>query len=358
MSATTRTCIGLDLGGTHLRGAVVCGDHVGALHKRVAGDVRDAKSVLQMLADLIQEIRVSAGDVEIAGIGLGVPALIDHARGVVITAPHYPAWKNFPLVERLQTLTQLNVAIDNDANCIALGEQHAGAARALDSWCMLTLGTGIGGGIVFNRQLHRGPHGFAGEVGHITIDARAPHSDPNRGAPRCPCGGAGHFENFASASGMENCIALLDPADQVALREHASLTTHDESACNVGAPNHARHTFAAGNVAQLASLADENHPPAQRLWMRFGEYLGCGIASLVNVLGMTDFVIGGGLSGAWEHFIESTHASICARLYPELAPRVRLHRATLGDRAGILGAAQLVTHHCAAALHMHTTDKA
>ncbi len=274
---TTSLQIGIDTGGTNLRLGVVRGNDILHLHHEPVGGNRQpealGKRVAAMLSALPPELHGATH------VGIGLPGIVDFKGQRVLRSPHFPEWINVPFGTILSDALGLPVTIDNDANMVLRGEQSAGAAKLLQHAVMLTLGTGIGGGLLMNGQIYHGSSGFSGEVGHMVID--------RHGLP-CPCGGRGCWELYASKQ------AFTQPP----------------------------HTVT---------------DPSQ--WDRFGANLGIGIASLVNVLGIEDIIIGGGISNAWDHFSAAMNREIPRHTYPETAVRIRVHRATLGDKAGILGAA-------------------
>ncbi|MBI4236922.1 MAG: ROK family protein [Deltaproteobacteria bacterium] len=306
--------IGIDLGGTHVRLGLVRDGRVTGLRKQAMGGLRAPAEVVAFLAAEVRALHAEYGAA--AAVGVGVPGIVDPQAGIVLRAPHYPVWRGFPMRQALSDALGCPVAIDNDANAIALGEARYGAGKGLTNFCLLTLGTGVGGGIVLNDQLWRGDAGFAGEVGHIVIEFQ--------GHP-CPCGGMGHWEQYCSASGLANLIDASDDPQKIEFLR----------------PFHGESTLVTGTV--LLQLAQAGNIFANTLWKKFGAYLGAGVASLTGVLGVEHFVIGGGLVAAWDFFIPEARRSLARRIYPELAQRVVLQRAALGDEGGILGAAALVT---------------
>lgn len=269
--------IGIDTGGTNLRLGIVRGSDIVHLHHEPVGRNRQPAALGKHLADLL-----SALPADLQGathVGIGLPGIVDFKAQRVLRSPHFPEWINVPFGAILSDALGLPVTIDNDANMILRGEKAAGAAKPLQHAIMLTLGTGIGGGILIDNQIFHGTSGFAGEVGHMVID--------RHGLP-CPCGGRGCWELYASSQ------AFTQPPH----------TVTDPS-----------------------------------LWDRFGAHLGIGIASLVNILGIEDIIIGGGIANAWDHFYGAMNREIPRHTYPETAVRIRVQRAVLGDKAGILGAA-------------------
>lgn len=274
---TDHACIGIDIGGTNLRVGVVVGHQVTHLHHEPVGSWRDPHALANHLAQLIPTL--PGANQKLSHVGVGLPGIVDIASQNVLRSPHYPEWVNAPFGKILKDSLHLPIYLENDANMILRGEHLAGAAQGLRHAIMLTLGTGIGGGLLIDGKIFHGNSGFAGEVGHMVIE---------RNGPPCACGGHGCWELYASQQ------AFTQPAHQVAN------------------PN---------------------------TWAQFGTHLGIGIASLVNVLGIEDVIIGGGLSRAWDRFEKTMLAEIPRRTYSETAARIRIQRAQLGDNAGILGAA-------------------
>lgn len=185
--------IGIDLGGTHLRMGVV--DRQGkilARRKIVVGGLRTPKSIVQLISSNFSEIKSHRPRVRWR-IGLGVAGIVGEG-GIVYSSPHYPQWRNFKVAQKLSQRINIPVVVDNDANMVALGELWQGAGQGWDSFLMITLGTGIGGAIVIDKKVFHGDNGFAGEIGHMVVEAKG---------PRCACGSRGCWEVFASGSGME-----------------------------------------------------------------------------------------------------------------------------------------------------------
>lgn len=316
---TQRLTIGIDLGGTHCRAGVVGAEGtIVAQRMCEVGRNRSVDAVVQLVVSLVGELQaelVTGHWQPATAVGIGVPGIVECAEGLVYKAPHLPEWDRVPLARLLCRRLGCPVAVDNDANVVALGELWQGAARDLRHCCVLTFGTGIGGALVIDRQVFRGDAGFAGEVGHFTIQFDG---------PRCACGSTGCWELYASATGMRHLIdASSDPAKVAFLRVFDGDLDRVE-------PD------------RILALAREGNIFAGTLWKKFGAYCGAGIASLVNITGLHHIVIGGGLSGAWEYFIGEAERSIRRRTYRVTADRIQLHRATLGNAAGIIGAARLM----------------
>lgn len=288
--------IGVDLGGTNCRFGVVSekGD---ILHQEIKAVPKDKshKGIIKFLSDNILVLRSKYP--KVAGVGVGAPGIVDFDSGKIIRSPHYHEWKGFELKKELSSACGLPVVLDNDANMIAMGEAWLGSAKGLKSFIMVTLGTGIGGGIVANGRVFHGDEGFAGEIGHIVIEFDG---------DKCDCGGRGCWETYVSIGGLKKLAADKKYATPKILYERAL------------------------NGDKFAKL----------VWKKFGAYLGAGIVSLVNVTGTFTYVIGGGISNAWEFFIPEAEREIGKRLYKETSKRVKLVHAKLGESAGILGAAR------------------
>jgi glucokinase len=224
-------------------------------------------------------------------MGCGFPGIVDFRNGVIGRAPHYPTWKGVPFRDMLEDAFDLPVVLDNDANMTAVGEMLWGAAKGMKNFVMITLGTGIGGGIVVDGELYRGEFGYAGEIGHQVIERRG---------VRCDCGSYGCWEEYAAAGFLKK---------------------------------------RAGGGKLAEELARARDPKAMRLWEEFGRNLGVGINNLINVLGITNFVIGGGVARAADLFFHHARAEIKRRAYPQNVKRLKLVKSKLIDAAGVLGSA-------------------
>lgn len=311
--------IGIDVGGTNIRGGVV--DEGGKILKRarLSSDSRLGKNhFLNQLKKLVDEL-VGAASGEIQGIAIGLPGIVDPAQGIVYASPHFEDWKNWNAASDIEKTVGRRPTIDNDANFAVLGEGWLGAAKGWSDYLMMTLGTGIGGGIVIDRKVWHGDRGFAGEFGHIVVETEG---------PRCFCGGRGCLEMFASATGLRILI------------EQASEATDKRDFLRLCDKEIERIT-----MEEVYRLAQDGNSFAITLFKRVGFYLGIGIASLVNVLGMERVVIGGGIQAAWDFFIVEAKKEIAKRTYKETASRLQIVPSALGDDAGILGAASSLMAH-------------
>lgn len=290
-----KVAIGIDIGGTNIKSAVV--DETGrVLHESTlpTQSHRSADLILRnvLKSFVLQKTWALKKKRQVIGVGLGVPGIVT-LQGLVNRSPHFPAWVDYPILKKLKEKISFPVLVDNDANMAALGEGWKGAAKKYPHYILLTLGTGIGGGIVIHRKIFRGDSGFAGEMGHLVL-----HKE---GYP-CACGGQGCLELYASACGLKK----LSP-------------------------------FTAKTLYKKAMRGDKN---AKNIFNFLGENLGVGIASIVNVLDIEHVLIGGGLSAAWKIFMKSLHHGIQKHIYPSTAQKIKVEKARLGNKAGVIGAAR------------------
>jgi glucokinase len=301
---------GLDVGGTNIRIGLVEADGTILQRERVATpDAADQR--VKAMVDLVARARDRAGRTDLP-VGVGAAGLVD-LDGVVRYAPNLD-WRDAPLRAQLEQQLGTTVLVENDASAAMWGEYSAGAARAVEGGAiMLTLGTGVGGGLVMDGQLQRGSTGVGGEFGHMIV---------NEGGPRCPCGNRGCLEALASGS----AIGRTAREAVAARRHHGSVLADVEDLTGT----HVTEAARAGDQLAIEVL-DE-----------VGGWLGVGIASLVNCLDPAVVIIGGGALSAGPLLltpaVESYRARVVAREH-RTVPRVV--RAELGDDAGLIGAALL-----------------
>jgi glucokinase len=330
--------IGVDLGGTNLRIAAVSAE--GQLLEKVTLTTKLALGREHVIGEMCDAIQTLSGKYKATGnflgAGLGLPGLIDLEAGMMRKAVNLPGWENYPAraeIERRLGLPKNGapVVLENDARVAALGEQWLGAARGVENMAVLTLGTGIGGGIVLGGKIWHGMNGMAGEFGHVTLEP---------GGHLCGCGNRGCSEQYASAS------ALLGMARE------AIATGQAPALAQAASQN---FEFGAKSIYDLAIQGDE---PARRILQSFGRYLGLLLAGLVNVLNLEMYVIGGGASSAWDAFAPSMFEELRERsiVYGATAPadplkasssgsaneqKTIITRAVLGSDAGLYGAARV-----------------
>jgi glucokinase len=305
-----RVVIGVDLGGTNLRTALLSSEgHILDKRKEETRASDGWHKVVGRLVENIQrqrEFAVQQG-LDVSAVGVGAPGVIQVDKGIVVKSPNFPDWNNLPLKSELEHQLKIPVFIENDANAAALGEQWRGAGNGIKSMILLTLGTGVGGGIILDNQIWRGADGMAGEIGHMTLipDGR-----------KCGCGNNGCLEMYASARGI--------------------VQSYSEELVNAGAADSAAKSLTS---IQIYQAAREGNPSARRAMKFMGSMLGIGIANLINIFNPEMIVIGGGVKDAWELFIPSAHEEIMRRAFQIPAERTQVLPSQLGDDAGMVGAA-------------------
>lgn len=299
--------IGVDLGGTNLRIAAV--DESGTLLEKVTTGTRVALGRDQVINDMCDAIRALTTKFQASrtmlGAGIGVPGIIDMETGLLRESPNLPGWEEYPVREEIERRLSSPVILENDANAAALGEKWLGAARDVNDMCILTLGTGVGGGLVLHGRIWHGMNGMAGEFGHMTVDPDG---------PRCNCGNLGCIEQFASAS------AVMRMAREAITSGEAS-----QLARTAGSDPE----FSAKIVYNLAIQGDE---PARDIFRRVGVALGIAVGDLVNALNLPMYVIGGGVASAWEAFSPSMFEELQKRsmVYAATAPTPAAHQPSMG----------------------------
>lgn len=305
------TC-GIDVGGTKIAGAVVDQDGTVVDEHRVFSPANDAAAVEDAIAGLVIELKQRHA---ITAVGVGAAGYVDASRAVVMFAPNV-AWRDEDLKRELEDRVDLPVVVENDANAAAWGEFVFGAAHDVDDMLMVTIGTGVGGGIVASGELYRGAFGAAAEIGHLRVV---------RGGRQCGCGNQGCLEQYASGSALvSGTRALAQTPEAAALLERAG-----GDAAKIDGPL-ITDAAADGDEFAIARLAE------------LGTWLGEGIASLAAVLDPRVVVVGGGVSEAGELLLEPTRDAFVNELTGRgHRPTLEIRSAALGNRAGVVGAADL-----------------
>jgi glucokinase len=313
--------IGVDLGGTNLRiGAYT---HAGGLLETIQLPTRlkDGREevVRDMCGAIRQLIHTYRPKLPLAGVGIGSPGPLELPAGILRQPPNLPGWDGFELRANLESALNFPVVLQNDANAAALAECLLGRGKSIgvDSLCMLTLGTGVGGGIILHGNIWDGITGMGGEVGHLNIWTE--------GGMACGCGGSGCLEPHASATGVRRS------ADEKIARGNAT---------GLAALHAKNPAFDARDVAELAKAGDLE---AKAIFEKVGRSLGIGLASLVNVLNLPLYILGGGLANAWDLFSTALFDELRNRsyVYRLTADKTRIMLAELGPDAGLLGACLL-----------------
>ena len=297
-----------DLGGTHLRAATV--DQKGRIHSRFKQNTpqgNDANAIVEAIVAAVHE----CGTAELSAVSLVVPGTVKVEEGAVVKAPNLPCLDGFRLGAALTSRLNLPAVVENDANAAAVGEMWQGAAVGCKTIICLTLGTGVGGGIILDGKLWRGVDGAAAEIGHMCVDPF--------GGVACTCGSCGCLEVFASATAIVRMAREASP--------------------------HYPDSILQGNEDRTAEMifdaGKEGDELALEIFRRMGVYLGIGVANLINILNPEMIVLGGGVVNGWDLFEKHMHQQVEERAFPLLAARVKILRAKCGDDAGLLGAACL-----------------
>jgi glucokinase len=319
---TRAWAVGLDMGGTNIRcaavsaaGEVLLIEHGPSLASRDAAAV--AENIAAQTLHLLDTAR-RRGLGSPRAIGVAVPGPLNVFTGTVMQAPHVASWRGYPLRDKLENLIGRKIVLDNDANAWALGEYWRGAARGRRDVVLLTLGTGVGGGIIVDGKLVHGRSGMAGELGHVTV---------NPDGPRCDCGSHGCLESYASASGLRGLV-----------EERLGLPP--------GTPLPAQIVDSEGNfsVRGLSAQARRGDQLALDSFATAGYYLGIAIASFINAFNPDLVVLGGGVAGALPYMRKTMVEQVHARAFTAMARDAKIVRAALGPRGGVVGAAYAALH--------------
>jgi glucokinase len=313
-----RRVIGIDAGGTKLLGGVI--DEQMVVHHRVHRTWRGAarQETLDIFTDAVEEVRAAASDVEV--IGFGVPALVESETGVTRWSNHLPALDGVPFRDLMSERLGLPVVADNDGNASMLAEARSGAAAGARHAVMVSLGTGIGGGLLVNGEVYRGSTGVGAELGHVVLQLHG---------PECPgdCPGKGCFEALVSgnAIGREGLrVAQEQPDSQLGRR------------------------FAAGQEISggvVTEMAHDGDPVAREVLDEIGRRLGFGLVGLVNTFNPEVIVIGGGAVRGGDMLLEPARAVVAERALEPAREVVRIVAAHYGDEAGMMGAALMAFDH-------------
>ena len=312
--------IGCDLGGTNLRAAIVDVDasRGAVLHQMsiptLAREGHDA--VMKRMANLFLQLIQSAGMTkeDIGGIGIGVPGVLDLDKGEVLFLPNLPGtWPHVPLQDTITKLTGLPTALLNDVRSITNGEWCFGAGRGVDTVAVFAIGTGIGGGLVINGQLHLGSGGTAGELGHTIIDFNG---------PRCGCGSDGCLEAYASGPAIA-AMGMKAVAQ--------GLTTRISELCEYDL-----NRITPELIAEAAREGDET---ALDIYERAGFYLGIAAANVCVAIGPRRIIIGGGVAKAGDLLLEPIRRTVLERVRVMPIEQVEVVASELGSNAGVIGVA-------------------
>lgn len=297
---------GIDVGGTNVKLGLIDDTGLIIARSRLAAKdyIADPAGLIQAMAesmiDLLSRHQINVRYVK--GIGIGLPGLVDPVKGLVIFLPNMPGWKNIALKKEMERRLSVPVFLDNDVNVITLGEWRFGAGAGARDMIGITLGTGVGGGLILNGALYRGPGFAAGELGHIPVNMKG---------PKCGCPSFACLEAYVGN-------ARLQKRGEALLR---------------------RKNIALEDIFALAKAGDER---ALRFWDEAGEYIGSALVGVVNMLNPSRIVIGGGVSHNARFLFPAIRRQIRSRAMPVQAKMTKVVRAKLGDDAGLIGARVLV----------------
>ena len=297
--------IGVDLGGTNLRAAAI--DDRGKMIEKISGSTHIKEGRDAVVNDMVQAIdslrKRTPGD--LAGVGIGVPGFILIEKGVIVGSNNLAPLENYPIRDEIEKRLGTKVILENDANAAALGEKWIGAGKDVNDLVLLTLGTGVGGGIVSDRRVLEGSVGMAGEIGHITV---VPNGNP------CGCGNTGCLEKHASATAIGAMARLIGLG--------ADLTALD-----------------------VYNLAVKDDRRAKAIFTSMGQHLGIALATLINIFNFPLYLLSGGPLPAWDFFAPAMIAEVEKRSFTYRNAPTRIEKATLGNEAGLYGAAYLPLLH-------------
>jgi glucokinase len=293
--------IGVDLGGTNLRAAAVTREGKILEQVSVSTDVKlGREKVINDLVSAVDQVRRDQ-HTRPTGIGVGVPGFIDMDRGVITGAANMPGFEDFSVRDDLSTRLGVPIVLENDANAAALGEKWMGAGRGVDDLVLLTLGTGVGGGIIHRGEVLHGFLGMAGELGHVTV---VPNGYP------CGCGNRGCLEKHASATAVESMANLMGLGEDLS----------------------AKHVF---------DLASQGNARARQVFESMGTSLGTALAAFINIFNFPLYLLAGGVVEAWNLFAPAMLAEIEQRSFTYRVSKTSVEKAALGKDAGLYGAAYL-----------------
>ncbi len=309
--------IGIDVGGTNVKIALV-NEKGGIVYsnsiptRAEMGYEYTVNSMKEAIRELLKETNTDAKDIE--GMGFGFPGQIDCQNGVVRLAPNIPGWVDVPIAEIMEKEFGITTRVDNDVRCAALGELNFGAGVGCENLICITVGTGIGSGLIINGKLVRGASNAAGEIGHIKLDMT--------GGPLCGCGDRGCLEAFASGPSI------------VAMAEEYIKGGKSTKYRELANPDITPYV--------VSVAAQEGDPVAKRIFTIMGEYIGVGLASVVNLLNPEKIIIGGGVAAAGDILMNPIKETLVKRAMPISGAAVEVVPAQLGNTAGVIGASLLI----------------
>ena len=308
--------LAIDLGGTKMLMAIIS-DNGRVMAQELCPTLaaEGAQSVLDRLFSAIDRL-FKLNNMEpsrLYAISIAAAGAVDSDRGLITLSPNLPGWDNIPLRDMVQEKYQVDTFLVNDASAAALGEHRLGAGRGVKNLVLVTVGTGIGGGIIISGELYLGACGSAGEIGHMTIDVNG---------PECSCGNTGCLEMLASGTAVtREAVRRISSGENSSLVEIAGGEIENITAEKVGDAAHAGDPLSSDVIARAAN------------------YLGVGLVNLVNIFNPEMIVIGGGMARMGDLLLEPARGAVSERAFPVSAQAVRIVTAQLGNDAGVHGAA-------------------
>ncbi|MCX6357085.1 MAG: ROK family protein [Candidatus Aureabacteria bacterium] len=303
-----RCAIGVDIGGTTAKLALVT--ERAAIVARATVDVGPRAHPEEVLREIAGAAMGLAGNAPVAGMGIGCAGCVDHRSGVVHFSPNLPRWREIGVRSFMEKATRMRCMVDNDVNMMTMSELRYGAARGARNACCLTIGTGVGGGLVIDGRLYRGSTMSAGEFGHVTVDAEG---------YRCGCGNRGCAERYLGLAGIVRLARRAMAGRRSTLSREGRLT-----------PRH------------IALAARRGDPAAKAVWRRAGYYLGVLLVGIVNVFDPDVIAVGGGIANAGELLLAPARRLVREQALPVPGHHVRIVRAALGEDSGAIGAASAI----------------
>ncbi|HKJ81998.1 MAG TPA: ROK family protein [Ignavibacteriaceae bacterium] len=316
MTKQYKHAIGVDIGGTNIKLGIISnsGKIVKKTMVKTMGDGGPRVVVSQLkkgINGLLQKNKL-----KISGIGIGCAGTVIQSKGIVVNPPNLPGWGRVGLGNIIKKEFGLSVFLDNDANAAAIGEMHFGSGKKLNSFIMVTLGTGIGGGIIIDRNIYHGDFGAAGEIGHSVIDVYG---------PECKCGSYGCIEAYVG-----NHYLVKRIQSEIKRKPDSKIW---------GFVNNNIENLSPRIIDEAAQAGDKY---AKEIIKQTGEYLGCAFASWANILDISTFVVGGGVAGFGTPLITAAYNKTVERVLIPLKKRIKVIPAKLKNDAGIKGASALV----------------
>ncbi len=306
MSYMAKYIVGIDVGGTNVKLGLV--DDKGDIVHRLSFSTKNVSATPEKLTAalcesvgaILRKDRISKSMV--SGVGVGLPGLVDVKNGIVRILPNIPGWKDVPLKKTMEKKLGLGVCLENDVNMITLGEWQYGAGKGLTDVVFMTLGTGVGAGLILNGAIYRGPGFAAGEVGHAPL---------NEDGPACGCGGWGCFERYVGNKELQRLAVKMFKQDDITLED-------------------------------VYAKAVDGKNKALKFWDTVGERVGNGLVGTVNLLNPQAIVVGGGVARSFAFLEPAIARTLRRRAMRTQGEMVRIIKAQLDDDAGIIGAKVLL----------------